>query len=104
MTTRTVTEAETIAQGWAAYHRVKCAEWTGNGDDIRDAIDGLLEALETHRDVLNGITHPATAYPELEYEDDAYARALEMAAQDAADWTGELGRLVPEADEGEKAA
>ena len=76
-------EAEAIRRGWDTYRRVMNAEWPeADRDAIREALDGLLGTLETWSDVLNEDTHPATAYPELEHEDDAYDKALTMTAQD----------------------
>ena len=100
MTTPTITEAEAIGKGWYAYRRVMRAEWPGSGKAIAEAVEGVTLALETYRDLLSDTTHPATAYPELEYEDDAFDRALSMAARDAADWADELDRLVPAAGDG----
>ena len=106
MTAATATEAEAIGRGWFAYRRVKRAAWPdADRKAIGEAVEGLATALETYRDLLSDATHPATAYPELEHEDDAYGKALSMTAQDAGDWAAELDRLVPEeADEGERAA
>jgi len=104
MTTPTSAEAAAIGHAWNVYHRIMDAEWHRDGDAIREAFDRLLGSLETYSDVLNDVTHPASAYPELEYDDDAFDRALSMAAQDAAEWADELDRLVPEEAEGERAA
>jgi len=105
VTTPTATEAEAIGRGWYAYRRVVRAGWpAGKGKDIGAALESLCESLETYRDLLSDVTHPASVYPELEYEDDAYDKALSMTAQDAADWAAELDRLVPEDAEGERAA
>ena len=38
---------------------------------------------------------PCDGFPELEREDDAWNRAMSMAAQDASAWAAELDRLVP---------
>ena len=97
-------EAAAIKHAWDVYHRVMNAEWHRDGNAIREALDRLLGSLETYSDVLHDVTHPAAAYPELEHDDDAFDRALSMAAQDAAEWADELDRLVPEEAEGERAA
>jgi len=98
-------EDQAVARANATYHRVMNSEWPGGkGDDIRAALAGLTDALEIRSAVLNEDIHPASAYCELEHEDDAYSRALSMTAQDAADWAAELDRLVPEENEGERAA
>lgn len=98
MSTATLADAEStaMARATAAYYRVVTSEWPGSrGDKIREALDGLTGARDTYYDLITGRTHPASAYPELEHDDEAYARALEMAVQDAEDWAGELDRLVP---------
>lgn len=95
MTTPAVTEAEALDRANATYTRVMRSEWAGDGNAIRAALAGLLDARETYYAVLNDDMHPASAYPELEYDDDAFGRALSMAVRDAADWAGELDRLVP---------
>jgi hypothetical protein len=98
-------EEEAVARANATYHRVMNSEWPGGkGDVIREALEGLTAALEMRSAVLNEDIHPASVYCELEHEDDAYDKALSMAAQDAGDWAAELDRLVPEEDEGERAA
>ena len=88
-------EAAAIKHAWDVYHRVMNAEWLRDGDAIREALDRLLGSLETYSDVMNDIIHPASAYPELEHDDDSFDKALSMAAQDAAEWADELDRLVP---------
>jgi hypothetical protein len=104
--TATLAEQQATTRARATYHRVMNAEWPGhvNRDKIRGALDGITEALETYTAILDGAIHPASAYCELEHEDDAYDRALSMTAADAADWADELDRLVPEETEGERAA
>lgn len=105
MTTPTVTEAEAIKRAWDTYHRVMNSEWPGgSGDAIREALDGLLGSLETYSDVLNDVTHPASAYFELEGDRDALSKALEMSVRDAGEWAAELDRLVPVETESEVAA
>ena len=105
MTAPTITEAEAIGRGWYACRRVRWAVWPDrNREAIREAVAGLTEALETYRDLLTDATHPATAYPELEHDENAYDKALAMSAQDAGDWAAELDRLVPEEAESEVAA
>ncbi len=54
-----------------------------------------MDALETYQLVRSYVMCPATAFPELEREDDAWNRALSMAAQDASAWAAELDHLVP---------
>ena len=96
MTTPTVTEAGAIGRASVTYHRVMNSEWpAGKGDAIREALSGLLDARETYSALLNEDIHPASAYPELEHDGNAYDRALSMSAQDAGDWAAELDRLVP---------
>ena len=96
--TATTTEATVIDRGWAAYHNAVNAMWP---ESIRKHIGGaatdLYDALELYGDILSEVTHPAAHWDDLAYEDDAYAMALERAAQAVSEWTDELIRVFPAA-------
>ena len=103
MTAPTVTATATAKAAWDTCHRVMNSEWPGgNGDAIREALDGLTGSLETYSLVLNEDIHPASAYGELAGDGEALSRALAMSLKDAADWAAELDRLVPERSEDEE--
>jgi hypothetical protein len=95
ITTATPAETAVMARGSAVFRRVTTSEWPGDGDRIREALAGLAAARETFYDLLNDLTHPASAYPELENDPEAYAKALGMAMEDTRAWADELDRLVP---------
>lgn len=42
----------------------------------------LADALELHDDLLSGVAHPGSVWPDLEHEDDALNIALGRAAED----------------------
>jgi hypothetical protein len=85
-----------IERGEAVRDRIISSEWPAGGrQGIIWALSGLMDALETYQLVRNYVMCPATAFPELEREDDAWNRALSMAAQDASAWAAELDHLVP---------
>lgn len=96
MTAATAAESRAAVGAWTVYYRVMRSAWPGGkGRVIREALDGLTDALETYAAVLSGDIHPASAYCELEGEPEALSKALEMSLRDAADWADELDRLVP---------
>ena len=96
MTAATLTEIDAMAHVTGICSRVKRSEWpAGTGDSIRDALEGATDAQDTYYDILHGRIHPAAAYPELEHDEEAFARALAMAVEDATDWAAELVRALP---------
>ena len=85
-----------IERGEAVRDRIISSEWPAGGrQGIIWALSGLIDALETYQLVRDYAMCPATAFPELEREENAWRRALSMAAQDASAWAAELDRLVP---------
>ena len=97
MTAATTTaEQETIDRGWAVHRRACRAEWPEQGGrDIAVTLTDLHDALDLYGFILNGIIHPASEWPELENEPEAFDLALRKAAQDVGEWADEMVRLLP---------
>jgi hypothetical protein len=88
--------AAAIDRGKAVRDRVIGSEWPAGGrNGIIWALSGLIDALETYELVRDHAMCPSIAFPELEHTENAWPRALAMAAQDASAWASELDRLVP---------
>jgi hypothetical protein len=85
-----------IERGEAVRDRIISSEWPAGGrQGIIWALSGLMDAMETYQLVRDYVMCPSTAFPELEHEENAWNRALSMAAQDTSAWAAELDRLVP---------
>ena len=66
---------------------------------IAAAVTDLGEALEFYQDILAEETHPASAYEDLLYyqpQDQQFAEALRMAAEEAAEAAAEVVRVIGE--------
>lgn len=89
------TAAEYASRGRETYARA--VTWRlavkGSPQAVRAMAD-LLDALETWDALLAGI-HPGAYWQELEHDDEAHARGLEMAAETVREGTAELVRLFP---------
>ena len=107
--TATFTEPDTLAE-LAAMERaasacIRAGFITWPSPELRAALVNLADAMGVYSDIRSDRLHPASEWPDLEHEPEAFHVALSRAAQDVADLTGELERLTAESgDEGIEAA
>lgn len=99
-----IAETEAVDRGWRIYRRAIEAEWPGDGKAIDDAAGDLAAAWKLYGEIRDDVTSPEEAFAELEGEPDAFARALQMAAEDVTRWADEVVRLLPAAAEGGETA
>jgi hypothetical protein len=94
-------EQSAITRGWALWRRALQAEWPdGDRRVIGRMATDLREALDLYGAILSEEIHPASEWPELEDDPEAYASALGKASQDVTGWANELVRVLPAAAEG----
>jgi hypothetical protein len=93
-----IAEQRAIDRGWAIYRRAMKAEWPDEAIGL--TVADLYKALEIYSDISNELTHPAAEWPELEHEPEAFAIALQKAAEDVTGWSAEMVRVLPAAAEG----
>lgn len=94
-------EAAVIDRGWDTWRQAMNTEWPEtNRREVGATVYNLRESLDLYACILSEVIHPASEWPDLEYEDDAYVIAMERATSDVAEWTEELIRVLPAAGEG----
>jgi hypothetical protein len=97
--TATITEAEVITTGRTVLARIGADDFSWPSSEagrvsLRACRDGLTEALEVYEDIEAGRIQPASEFPELAGDGEAYGTALRKLADDVLAWARAAGHAV----------
>ena len=87
-------EAALIDAGQALYERARAARLAGRPVPL-EAVDDLVQALETWDAIHGGLIHPAVFWPDLEHDEHPYDTGLRRAAGDILERIAEVLRAAP---------
>jgi hypothetical protein len=96
-----ITEAEVITTGRTVLARIGADDFSWPSDEagrvsLRACRDGLTETLEVYEDIEAGRIQPASEFPELAGDDEAYGTALRKLADDVLAWARAAVMVVGE--------
>ena len=87
-------EAALIDAGQALYERARAARLAGRPVPL-EALDDLVQALETWDAIHGGLIHPGAFWPDLEHDGQPYDTGLRRAAGDVLDAIAQVLRAAP---------